>query len=435
MTLLKNSQNLEGTKINQSTEFGQYRFGLVVSVACIIAFIIWSSIATINLHVRGIGKIIPSGKVRSIQHLEGGIINSILIKEGQIVKQGDVLFQLENVRAESERKEIEVALSALSIKKTRLQSERDFEETVKFLEEIETNYPEITAAEKELFKTRTAEFHEKQQVLKKQMNQKVLKLDEIKTTIANITKEMANAQQQLNIRKGLLEKGAISRSQFIETDSRVKNFKTRIAKLKKESPVVKSEISEILSLLEETKQNWRYKIIDELNKVELDIQKLEERIKSYTDTIDRKDVISPINGIVKTLAFNTIGGVVKAGELIAEIIPVKETLIIEANISTEDRGKVWVGLPVIAKITAYDYSVYGGVDGKLTFISADSFIDPQNNQYYQVRVEIEKAELSANKPILPGMAVEINILANKISILDAILRPFRKLRDNAIREI
>lgn len=389
----------------------------------------------INLHVRGTGKIIPSGKIRTIQHLEGGIIKKILIKEGQIVKRGDILFQLENVRAEAEMKEIQVALNATQIKKIRLIAERDFKEKVVFPDDLTNEYATVIEAEQQLFKTRTAEFFEKQQVLKKQMNQKVLKLDEMESTVKNMRKEKENAEQQLKIRRGLLQKGAISRSQFLETDSKVKNFNTRISKLTKEIPVVKSEISETLSLLEETKQNWRYKIVDELNKADLDTQKLEERIKTFNDTVNRSDVISSINGIVKTMTINTIGGVVQPGQIIAEIIPIKENLIVEAHISTADRGKIWIGLPVIAKITAYDYSVYGGVQGKLTYISADSFIDSQNRQYYLAQVELEKSNIREDKPILPGMAVEINVLANEISILDAILRPFRKLRDNAIREI
>ncbi|MGH1404589.1 MAG: HlyD family type I secretion periplasmic adaptor subunit [Alphaproteobacteria bacterium] len=417
------------------SEFGSYRISLVLASICLITFLLWSAFATINLHVRGIGKIIPSGKVRAIQHLEGGIVKQIRIKEGQIVKKGDVLFQLENIRAESEMKEIQVALDALNIKRIRLRAELDLKDELIFPEHLMTEYRTICETEMQFFKSRKAEFYEKEQQLKKQMNQKVLKLDETESTIKNISKEMKNANQQLAIRKKLLKTGAISRSQYLETDSEVKNFNTRISKLKKEIPVIKSEISETLSQLEEIKQRWRYQISEELTTADVDTQKLDERIKSYNDAVERKDVISSLNGVIKKMHINTIGGVVQPGQVIAEVIPLQETLIVEANIATEDRGKIWVGLPVIAKITAYDYSVYGGVDGKLIYISADSFIDNQNRQFYQVRIELDKSEISKNRPLLPGMAVEINILANEISILNAILSPIRKIRDNAIREI
>ncbi len=437
MTSLKNSQSvrLGNLQPSNNTGFGKYRLTLYLCSLCIVVFLIWSAFTTINLHVRGIGKIIPSGKIRAIQHLEGGIVKGIHIKEGQIVKEGDVLFQLENARAESDMKEIQVELSALKLKKTRLQAELDLKEELIFSENDLNKYREICNNEIQIFSIRNKEFHEKKQIFKNQMNQKVLSLDEMQSTVKNIDQEMKNAKQQLSIRKKLVKTGAISQSQYLETDSKVKSFTTRISKLRKEIPVVKSEISEILNLLEEMKQNWRYTIANELNQTELSIQKLNERIKSFNDAVNRKDVLSSINGVIKAITINTIGGVVQPGQVIAEIIPLQENLIVEAQISTEDRGKIWLGLPVIAKITAYDYSVYGGVNGKLSYISADSFIDNQNKQYYIVQIELENSTIADEKPLLPGMAAEINILANEISILDAILRPFRKLRDNAIREI
>lgn len=415
--------------------FGKYRWSLFLASLCLVVFLLWSNFATINLHVRGVGTIIPSGKVRAIQHLEGGIIDQILVKEGQAVKKGSILFQLQNARAESDLKEIQVTLNAMKIKKMRLMAELEFQGDVKFPEGLSDDYRNIYDSEKGIFQSRSAEFHEKEQGLKKQMDQKVLKLDEIKSTIENVKKEMKNATQQLQIKKNLFKAGAISRSQYLDTDSEVKNFNTRISKLNKEMPVIKAEISEILNLLEETKQNWRYRVSEELTTVDLDIQKLNERAKSFNDAVERKDVVSPLSGIVKKVYVNTIGGVVQPGQVIAEILPLQETLIVEANILTEDRGKIWEGLPVIAKITAYDYSIYGGVDGELVYISADSFVDNQNKQFYQVKVALETTTIGSDKPLLPGMAVEINILANKVSILNAILSPFRRIRDNALREI
>ncbi len=420
---------------DDDTGFGGYRLSLYLVVITLIIFMLWAYFAHINLHVRGIGKVIPSGKVRTIQHLEGGIIKDILIKEGQVVKKGEVLLQLQNTRVQAELKEIQVSLDAMNIKKIRLETELELKENITFPAYYLENYKTICDSEEAILKSRNAEFHENQESLKKQMNQKVLKLDEMENTIKNIKIEMKNASQQFQIKKRLFASGAISRSQFLEADSEVKNFNTRIVKLEKEVPVVKAEISEILSILEAAKQNRKSTVNEELTKTDVDIQKLTERIKSYSDAFARQDIVSTLDGVVKRMNVNSINGVLQPGEVIAEIIPIEEKLIVEANISTQDRGKIWVGLPVVAKITAYDYSIYGGVEGELVYISADSFIDSQNNQFYQVRVELQKTEIGAEHPILPGMAVEINILANKISILDAILSPIRKIRDNAIREM
>lgn len=420
--------------LNDEGNFSRYRWYLWLGILCVATFFLWASLTKINLHVRGPGKVIPSGKVRLIQHLEGGIINEIFVKEGQVVEAGDSLFHLANTRAESDMKEIQVALTALHIKRIRLQAERDDSAQLVYNDEVMAKHPSYVLSETQIFQSRKAELSEKVKGLEKRMSQKVLKLDELETNVANLEDEMKNAQEQLEIRKKLLRTGAISRSQYLETDSEVRNFKTRISKIRKEIPITKSELSEIVNVLGETKQKWRSQIVEEIGQINVDIQKLEERIKTFNDAVQRKDVESPINGIVKKVHINTIGGVIRPGQIIAEIIPVQETLIVEANVSTEDRGKIWVGLPVIAKITAYDYSMYGGIKGELTYISADSFIDNQNKQYYQIRVELKKSQIAEGKPIFPGMAVDVNILANEISILNSILRPIYQIRENALRE-
>ncbi len=420
--------------LNDEGNFSRYRWYLWLGILCVATFFLWASLTKINLHVRGPGKVIPSGKVRLIQHLEGGIINEIFVKEGQVVEAGDSLFHLANTRAESDMKEIQVALTALHIKRIRLQAERDDSVQLIYNDEVMVKHPSYVLSETQIYQSRKAELSEKVKGLEKRMSQKVLKLDELQTNVSNLEDEMKNAQEQLEIRKKLLRTGAISRSQYLETDSEVRNFKTRISKIRKEIPITKSELSEIVNVLGETKQKWRSQIVEELGQINVDIQKLEERIKTFNDAVQRKDVESPINGIVKKVHINTIGGVIRPGQIIAEIIPVQETLIVEANVSTEDRGKIWVGLPVIAKITAYDYSMYGGIKGELTYISADSFIDNQNKQYYQIRVELKKSHIAEDKPIFPGMAVDVNILANEISILNSILRPIYQIRENALRE-
>ncbi|MGH1375326.1 MAG: HlyD family type I secretion periplasmic adaptor subunit [Alphaproteobacteria bacterium] len=420
--------------LNDSGNFSRYRVYLWLGIACVTTFFLWANFTNIHLHVRAPGKVIPSGKVRLIQHLEGGIINEILVKEGQVVQAGDSLFHMANTRAEADMKEIEVALASLYIKRTRLQAERDDKSRPVYDDALMQKHPSHILSEVQIFQSRRAELGEKIKGLEKRMSQKVLKLDELETNVENLGHEMKNAKEQLEIRKKLLRTGAISRSQYLETDSEVRNFTTRISKISKEIPITKSELSEIVNLLGETKQKWRSKVVEELGQINVDVQKLEERIKTFNDAVQRKYVESPIKGIVKKVHVNTIGGVIRPGQVIAEIIPVQETLIVEAHVSTEDRGKIWVGLPVIAKITAYDYSIHGGIKGELTYISADSFIDNQNRQYYQIRVELKKTQISEGKPIFPGMAVDVNILANEISVLGAILRPIYQIRENALRE-
>jgi HlyD family secretion protein/adhesin transport system membrane fusion protein len=410
-----------------------YRPVLLVGVACMICFFGWASMTKINEHVRATGRVIPSGKTRLIQHLEGGIVNEILVSEGENIKANDIIFYIKNQRAESELQELNIALSALDIKRLRLQAELDEKEPV-YPEEMAEKYQEIIQSEKDLFAARRNEFEENVDGLEKRMKQKVLKLDELNTTVDNISKELSVAQEQLGIKMELRKKGAVSRSQYLDAVSAVRDFETRISKTQKEIPIVKSEISELTSLLEERRQKRFSEIGEELNKVKVDLRKIRERIEALNDQVERTAIRSPVDGVVNKIYINTIGGVIQPGGNLAEIIPLNETLIVEGRISTNDRGKVWPGLPVVAKITAYDYTLYGGIDGELTYISANSFIDNQNQQYYQVRISLDTTDFGEEKQIYPGMTAELNIIAGQISVLHSILKPFWNIRNNAFRE-
>lgn len=412
-----------------------YRVVLFLVTSFLLCFFAWASLTQIDQQVRGIGKIIPAGKVRTIQHLENAIVREIFVAEGQTIKAGDKLFQLANTKAEADMKEITVALNALDMRKIRLKTELAGKDTLEFPAELVGDNYNLESSEKKLFESRKLELSQKLDGLKKRMKQKVLKLEELDTTIKNLSREQAVSKEQLEIKKKLRRKGAISHSQYLEAQSTVKNFDTRVAQVKNEIPIVKTEISEIVNLLEETRQKWRSGVIEELGETNLDIKKLGERIVTFSDAVNRTEIQSPVSGVVNKLHVNTIGGVIQSGQVLAEIIPVEELLIVEGQISTEDRGKVWLGLPVAAKITAYDYSIYGSVQGELTYISADSFVDNQGIEYYQVRVTLSKSELAEGQYIFPGMSVDINIMANKVSVLHALLKPFLRIRENALREI
>lgn len=416
-------------------EIKTYRTLLILIVAFLSAFFVWASTAEIDQQVRGFGKIIPAGKVRKIQHLESAIVNDIFVKEGNVVRIGDPLFQLANTKAEADMREIAISLEALQIRKKRLQAELNKQSIDDLKANLDFDNETLIESEVNLFEARQIKLEQKLNGLKKRMKQKALKLNELQSNIKNLKKERDVSRQQLEIKRQLRQKGAISRSQYLEVESAVKNFNTRIAKVENEIPITKTEISEILNLLEETRQGWRSEVIEDLGNTDVDINQLTERITTFSDAVSRTEIQSPVNGIVNKINFNTKGGVVQSGQILAEIIPVEEVLLIEGRISLEDRGKIWVGQKTIAKITAYDYSVYGSIDGELTHISADSFADNQGAEYYQIRVTLSKEGLPDDYLIFPGMSVELNIMANKTSILHAILKPFLNIRENALREI
>lgn len=420
--------------IDRIDQAWSYRPVFVVVTLFLTCFFLWASLTQIHEQVRATGRVIPSGKTRLIQHLEGGIINEILVHEGKNIKRGDILFYIENTRAQSELQELNIALDALDIKQKRLQAELDEKESISYAEEMRKKYPDIVKSEIDLFNARQSEFSENVDGIEKRMRQKVFKLDDLNSNAQNLERELSIAQEQMDIKVQLRKKGAVSKSQYLDAVSTVRDFETRISKIKKEIPIVKSEIAELTNLLEERRQKRFSEVGTELSEVKVNIRKLTERLDTLTDQVNRTAIRSPVDGIVNKMYINTIGGVVQPGGELAEIIPLNENLIVEGRITTDQRGKVWPGLPVVAQITAYDYTIYGGIDGELTYISANSFADNQGNEFYQIKVSLDHTNLGEDQPIYPGMTSDINIIAGQISVMHSILKPFWNMKNNALRE-
>jgi HlyD family type I secretion membrane fusion protein len=181
-------------------------------------------------------------------------------------------------------------------------------------------------------------------------------------------------------------------------------------------------------------QKHQGEILDDLRKAELSLSQIDERIKTPEDKIRRTTVTSPIRGIINKLYITTVNGVVKPGDKLVEIVPMDDKLIIEAHISTKDRGLIWQGLPALVKISAYDYALYGGIKGKLIEISPDTLIDERGTPYYRVRVSLEKNSIADNMPLFPGMTADVDILSGKITIMQYLLRPIWNIKENALRE-
>lgn len=412
-----------------------YRPLLYAVVLLILTFLLWSGLSEIDQQVRATGRIVPSGAAKLVQHLEGGIVDKILVNEGQRVQKGDPLFQIRNQGASSELEGGRIALQALDIRARRLEAERsgqkDFtlnaEDRAGALEEIARN-------EERLFESRTQAFEEKLGVYKERENQKTLKLEELNGQLENLRAERTIAQDQLNINEKLKRSGAVSESRYLEAKSRVSDFNTRIGSIEKLIPITKAELEEIRNQTAELNERLKTEILDELGKVELDRQKLQEKLKADIDQVQRTALYAPVTGLVNKIHVNTVGGVVAPGAILAEIIPLEDSLIVEARMQTKDRGLVWNGLPASVKITAYDSAVYGTLKGSITEISADSLRDDTGAVFYRVKIALDPESVKGFEPIYPGMSVEANILSGKISVLRAIFKPLLRLQQNALRE-
>ena len=410
-----------------------YRIVLITVVVALLAFFTWAILSEIDLHVRGYGRIIPSGNAKVIQHLEGGIVTEIFVKEGQKVDDGTPLFQINNTRALSEQKESQISKAALEARLIRLEAERNDANNLNFPAPLLEQIPSILLNEQDIFETRRRRFAEEANVLTEQARQKALKLEDLKSQLSNVTEEYDIAKRQLEINEKLKKSGAVSETKYLNSKSAVKNFETRLSSIRKQIPVAAAALEEVRNKsggLEEKKMG---DILKEMNETRVDIQKLQERLKSFGDRVERTEILSPARGVINSIYVTTVGGVIRPGEPLAELIPLDDTLIVEAQVPSKDRGQIWNGQDVLIKITAYDFARFGGIQGTVQDISADSIQDPQGGFNYRVKIAIESGSIPENMTLFPGMTADVDILTGKTTIMNYLLKPLRRISGNAFQ--
>ncbi len=396
----------------------------------VTVFIIWSIFTEIDEVVKGEGRVIPSSQTKIIQHLEGGIIENIYAKEGQRVKKGDPIYRLKNSKSAADSKKQGISLISYKARLERLEAQVD-EKELKFDKEIPID---LVKNQEDIYNEEMKNFNQELLTLKDRLSQTQLEKKQKSTKLNNLRLELKTANENLSIAKKLLQKGAASKKQYLAELSKKQSLVTQINDLKNSIPILDQKISEAKNKIKSFKSQKRSKWLKEIAEVKTKIEQLQEEESAKADTETRKVVLSPVNGIIKKLYFHTIGGVVRPGDRVAEITPIDDKLIIEAKIKTNDRGRVVEGQKVSISITAYSYTKYGLIEGELISISPDSFIDKSGKSYYQVKVRADKNHFAKDKPILPGMVANINILTGKKSIMRYILKPLKDITKNALRE-
>ena len=395
-------------------------------MAFMAVFIVWSIFSEVDEVVRGDGKVIPSSQTKVIQHLEGGIVDSIYVKEGQNVKKGDPIYRLKNASSQANSKKKEISLVSLSAEHKRVQAQVDFKDM--------SDLVDLDESQRDIFRQEMQNFDDEISGLKDKLSQSKLEKKQKSSRLKNLRNELKTASENLKISKSLLEKGAASKKQYLAELSKKQSLQTQISDIKSSIPIIDQKISEANNKIKSFRSQIKSKWLKKLSEIETKIKQLKEDKSAQKDRESRKVVTSPVNGIVQKLYFHTMGGIVKPGDRIAEITPVDDKLIIEAKIKTIDRGQVIVGQDVSIAITAYNYAKFGLLEGKLLAISPDSFSDKNGMSYYEVKVKADKYNFAKDKPILPGMVADINILTGKKTIFRYILKPLKDISKNALHE-
>ncbi len=402
----------------------------------IAVFIIWANIAKVDEIVRSSGKVIPSGENKVVQNLEGGIVEEILVKEGESVSKGDILIKIKNIKSKSDLAQYISKKNELSAKLQRLYAQANLKPLV-YKKSFKSKHPKLVKREESLYKTNLLDLQAKKETLKKQIVQKNDILKETKAKIKNLKKSYGFIKEEIKISKPMVKEGIKSKVDFLKLQREANNVKTELDNSVNSIPAVKTSISEIKSKIKELELSFKTKSKKKYNDVAGELDRIEKKIVSFQDTVNRTNIKSPVDGIVKKLYVNTIGGVVKPGMDLVEIVPKDKNLIVEVKVRPKDIAFIYPGQKALVKFTAYNYSIYGGLKGKVIGISPDTVTDKKNKTYYIIRIKTDKERLTHNGKdlkIIPGMIVRADIITGKRTILDYILKPMLNSKDYIFTE-
>lgn len=410
-----------------------------------IIFLTWAAIAEIDELARGNGKVIPTDKVQTVQSLDGGIISEIFVKEGDTVKFDDPLMKIDTTRFQATLEESRQEYLSLLALKTRLEIESviDIEKDVpelKFDEKVMNDSSRYDNNEKLLFENRFRELKSSIDVLHNQEKQKVQELREIESTIKKLTDSLGFIEEQRKTIRKLVERGIKSNYDLLDIEKEYNQTKGDLQTAKLSISRSNFAILEAQNKIQEKLNTFKSEASNELQKTVAQINRFEAKLVGDRDKVAKTTITSPVDGIIKQLNFNTIGGVVQSGVDLIEIVPLSDALVVEAKIDPKDIAFINPSQKAIIKITAYDFSKYGGLEGKIVEISADTIVDKESKEgksYYRVLVKTDKNYLERKGkelPIIPGMVATVDIVTGKKTILDFILKPILKVKQDSLHE-
>ena len=431
--------------VEQSSEYGRtislfakvspQRAFVIVLLLSSLGLLLWAGLASVDVIVRAEGQIIPAGKSQIIQHLEGGIVNKILVQEGEVVVAGQPLMELSDIQARSNLGQEQSQLDALRGREARLLAEVNGSGGIAFPKELKD--PNVIRVETAAWQARRAQLAEEIQVLRAQNLQRENELTETSSKLQNLNAELVLAQKHHKVIEDLRRNNAASELEVLDTQMRIQRLKSQIAEATNSAPRLRAAQIEAESRVNEAIARFRAEASALLTQVREELERLSHEIGTNVDRLDRNVVRSPVDGLINKLNVTTIGAVVRPSEILLEITPSDQRLVIQTRSNPNDRAKLRRGLPARVRIGAYDYATYGTFEGHVTEVSADTLSDEKGNRYYRVNVEVDMSRLEsrARQPgvLVPGMAATADITVGKRTILSYILSPLLKFRDGAFR--
>jgi len=405
-----------------------------VALVAVVLLIVWAALARIDEITRGDGKVIPSKQLQVIQSLDGGVVSEILVKEGQVVEANQLLLRIDETRATSGVRENAAQSFALMARQARLRALAEGSSFSPPPPSQDAEERRIVEEERRLYEARQSELSTLVSISRQQLMQREQELNEARSRRGSAQAALDLAQQELARTRPLLATGAVSEVDLLRLERDVSKYRGDVDQTGAQIARVSAAVGEAQRKIQETEMVFRNDARKELADVLGKMNALTEGRVALTDKVDKAQVKSPVRGRVQRLLTNTVGGVVSPGKDIVEIVPLDDALVLEARVLPRDIGFIHPGQSAMVKFTAYDFSIYGGLDATVENISPDTVVDEKGNAYYVVRVRTTRPQLSEKLPIIPGMTAEVDVLTGKKTVLSYLLKPVLRGKAYALSE-
>ena len=405
-------------------------------IALVVLGIVWASVSKVEKITRGQGKVVPTQDVKYVQSLEGGIVQDLLVRQGQIVKKGDLLLKLSDVQSSSEQRGTQARSVALKAQQARLKAEIASDDFV-MPQDITDEAPAVASNEMALYKSRQQELKNAYRILDDRIAKAKADIAETTAQVNRLYQNKKLLNQELSMTRELVKKRAVPKLEEIRLSRELADINGQINALAQSKKSLQAEAKVAQTERESQDDTFRSQALTELGKVETDIKGFAESLTSIGDRVDRSEVRSPIDGVINKIAVTTVGGVVEPAMRLMEIVPVDNELKITAQIPPNEIGFIRVGQPAKIKISAYDPQIYGSLEGELVRIGANATADQDGNMFFEVDIKTTKnfvGDADNPLPISPGMQATAEIITGKRTIMNYLLKPLFRARERVLTE-
>lgn len=401
----------------------------------VVAAIVWAALTPLTEMSPSTGQVVPSGTVRVVQHLEGGILAELLVREGDQVREGQALAHLAEAGSQSELDQLAVREAGLALKIERLKAfaaEREPE-----FVGIAAGYPALVNDQLSIFRLARESRAAQRQVLLLTLQERQSELKVLQSQQAGIKQQIALADETAALREGLVEKGLGSRLTFLDVKREVARLNGELSANQANARRARDQIATATQRLSELDAKLANEALGEAGSAAAELAQVQEQLKKQTDKVARLAVQAPVAGTVKSIKQRSIGAVIAPGGTFAEIVPHGEELVAETRIQPRDIGNLRPGQPAYVRVSAFDATRFGGIEGEVRQISASTFDDGDGKPYYKAVIRLAQVHVGADparNAVKPGMTVQADVRTGTRTVLEYLAKPVKSALSNALTE-